>query len=105
MREEAEALNQPLLTLETSNLAAHSRSIVEINGVNAALSTLKPAEDDDGFVLRLYEPAGRRGTLKFTLPTGWQIGDALTIMEEASDQPKRQSLTPFEVGSWKIEKQ
>lgn len=105
VREEAEALNQPLLTLETSNLAAHSRSIVEINGVNAALSTLKPAEDDDGFVLRLYEPAGRRGTLKFTLPTGWQIGDALTIMEEASDQPKRQSLTPFEVGSWKIEKQ
>ncbi|MBL1242157.1 MAG: alpha-mannosidase, partial [OCS116 cluster bacterium] len=105
VREEAEALNQPLITLETSNLAAQSRSIVEINGVNAALSTLKPAENDDGFVLRLYEPAGRRGTLKFTLPTGWQIGDALTIMEEASDQPNRQNLTPFEVGSWKIEKQ
>lgn len=103
VREEAEALNQALITFETSNLAAQSRSIVGIKGVDAALSTIKPAEDDDGFVLRLYEPAGRRGALNFTLPDGWQIGDALTIMEEPTDQPKRQSLNPFEVGSWKIE--
>lgn len=105
VREQAEALNQPLITLQTSNLAAQSQSIVGIQGVNAALSTLKPTEDGTGYILRLYEPAGRRGVLNFTLPTGWQITDAVTIMEEATNQPKRQSLTPFEVGSWKIEKQ
>ena len=69
MRQQAKALNQPFITLETTNLAAQSRSIVNIQGLDAALSTLKPAEDGDGYILRLYEPAGQRGALNFTCPT------------------------------------
>lgn len=43
------------------------RSFVTLAGVPAVVETLKPAEDGDGLILRLYEPHGARGEVGVSL--------------------------------------
>ncbi len=61
VREEAEDLNQPLLATVVRNLAAAQYEPLRTEGIPAALSGFKPAEDGDGLIFRVYEPSGRRG--------------------------------------------
>lgn len=102
VREQAEWLNQPLCTQRVQGLAAYSRSLVSFAGIDAALSALKGAEDGEGLILRVYEPAGRRGAFSLKLPEGWQAGGPLTILEEAMSRSASHDLMPFEVRSWRI---
>ncbi len=102
VREEAEDLNQPLLATIASGLAAGTLQPLTVTGLPVALSALKPAEDGDGVILRVYEPAGARGPVKIGTD-GWATSAPLTIMEEpmadAGDM-----LRPFEVRSWRLTK-
>ncbi len=68
VREEAEDLNQPLLTREVTGLALGATTPLTVDGIPAAFSGLKPAEDGKGLVFRIYEPAGRRGDLAVAAP-------------------------------------
>ena len=78
--EEADDLNQPLLAKSVTGFAAGSVApIARIAG--GALSGLKPAEDGNGLILRVYEPAGGRGEVMVGPPAGWRAA-AVTIMEE-----------------------
>ena len=63
---------------------------------------MKPAEDGDGLILRVYEPAGARGAFSFRLPPGWRDAGAVDILEEASEPKAAQGLTPFEIRSWRL---
>lgn len=99
---EAEDLNQPLLVAETTGLAATALTPVATRGIAAALSALKPAEDGNGLVLRVYEPAGRRGDFRLTLPEGWSSGAALSLLEEPLDRGPGAELRPFEIRSWRL---
>ncbi len=103
VREEAEALNQPLLVAPVSDRAAGVWQPLSVDGIPAGLSALKPAEDGEGVILRLYEPAGRRGTVQIQPPSGWQVSEPLTIMEEPSGA-KADELKPFEVKSWRLKR-
>jgi alpha-mannosidase len=102
VREEAEHLNQPLLVLEASGLAEGALAPIRMSGIPAALSGLKPSEDGEGLVLRVYEPAGRRGDYKLDLGEGWQTSETLNILEEPMDRGAGAGLRPFEVRSWRI---
>jgi len=102
VREEAEDLNQPLIVAAASNLAEASFAALDLTGTPVALSTVKPAEDGDGLVLRVYEPAGRRGGLTVTAAKGWQIGEAITLMEEPQTRDAGPDILPFEVRSWRV---
>ena len=75
VREEAEDLNQPLLATETPGVALGTLAPLAVTGIPAALSGLKPAEDGQGLVLRVYEPAGRRGGFGVAVPAGWRLGE------------------------------
>ncbi|MDQ0456742.1 alpha-mannosidase [Rhizobium paknamense] len=101
VREEAEALNQPLLVAPVSGLAEGIRQPLTVEGIPAGLSGLKPAEEGEGLILRLYEPAGRRGPLRIGLPEGWSHSGPLTILEEPSGAAPGE-LKPFEVKSWRL---
>ncbi|MDE0591481.1 glycosyl hydrolase-related protein [Halocynthiibacter sp. C4] len=64
----AERLNNPIRVLGASNPAAANRyissssfSFVEIDNPNICVETVKRAENGEGFILRLYETANRRG--------------------------------------------
>ncbi|WP_176084688.1 alpha-mannosidase [Martelella sp. HB161492] len=104
VREEAELLNQPPLVTPVSGKAVSERRLVTASGIPAALSALKPREDHTGdLVLRVYEPAGRRGAFAISAPEGFSMSGPVTLMEEpfeaavAADQ-----LTPFSVRSFII---
>ena len=102
VREEAEDLNQPLLTREVSGLAQGVMTPLRVAGVPAAMSGLKPAEDGKGLVFRVYEPAGRRGDFAVDA-VGWSAAP-VTIMEEPQERDAPMDLMPFEVRSWKLTK-
>jgi alpha-mannosidase len=102
VREEAEALNQPLLTLAASGLAATTIAPLQVAGLNVALSALKTAEEGDGLILRVYEPAGARGAVSVAA-AGWQVSAPLNIMEEPL-QDADAVIPPFGVRSWRLTK-
>ena len=105
VREEAEDLNQPLLALRVESLAESVRTPLRTSGVAAGLSALKPAEDGDGLILRVYEPAGARGAFSVEPPPGWRMSGALDLMEEPLARVAREGLTPFELLSWRISRE
>jgi alpha-mannosidase len=102
VREEAEDLNQPLLTTPARNLAAGVVAPLVFEGVGAALGALKPAEDGNGLILRVYEPAGGRGPFAFRPPPGWRNAGAVDILEQASEPKAAHGLTPFEIRTWRL---
>ena len=102
VREEAEDLNQPLLALAAGGLAAGSVSPLKTQGITAAMSGLKSAEDGNGLVFRVYEPRGSRGQFSIELPNGWQNAGTTSLLEEPSELAN--GLTPFEVKSWRLSK-
>ncbi|HVY19720.1 MAG TPA: glycoside hydrolase family 38 C-terminal domain-containing protein [Bauldia sp.] len=98
VREEAEALNQPLLATSASGLAATTLQPLTITGLPVALSTLKPSEEGDGVIARVYEPAGARGKVGVAA-SGWTVSGPLTVMEEPA-KGAADALGPFEIRSW-----
>ena len=104
VREEAEDLNQPMLGATASGVAKVSYEPIGIEGIPAALSGLKPAEDGNGLILRVYEPSGRRGDFAVKVPQGWGVSGALSILEEPMDRGEGAELRPFEVRSWRLAK-
>lgn len=102
VREEAEDLNQPLLALAAPGLVPGLHAPVVPSGIGAALAALKPAEDGDGLVLRVYEPAGARGVFDVALPPGWRLGTPVTLLEEPAERQDGPALRPFEVRSWRV---
>ena len=105
VREEAESLNQPLLVKPVDDRATGMWQPLSIGGIDAALSTLKPAEDIDGLIFRVYEPAGRKGAVHLKLDEQWHMQDVVTIMEEKMETASPDELLPFEVKSWHLVKQ
>ena len=57
-------LNSPLLAHPGS---LDLRGAPALSGLNVMLSSLKPAQDGQGAILRVYEPNGQRGTLRIDL--------------------------------------
>ncbi len=101
---EAIDLNQPLVSMEASGLAAGTLSPLGVEGTPVAFSGLKPAEEGEGLILRLYEPAGRRGRLSLTLPSGWQVSGPLNILEEPIERSGPADIMPFEIRTWKLQR-
>jgi alpha-mannosidase len=97
---EAEDLNRPLFHHAVTG-APSSTPIVGLSGAQVGLGALKPAEDGEGLILRLYEPAGARGPVQITPPAGWRVAGETNLLEDAADPP-RPSIRPFEIRSWRL---
>ncbi|MCM2451242.1 alpha-mannosidase [Agrobacterium vitis] len=104
VREEADDLNQPLIAIPVSDKAVGEWCPLQATGLEVALSVIKPAEDGDGLIVRVYEPAGRRGGFQLTPPEGWAVSGALSILEEPMEAVDADALKPFEVKSWRLSK-
>lgn len=101
---EAIDLNQPLVSTEASGLSEGTLSPLAVEGTSVALSGLKPAEEGEGLILRLYEPAGGRGRLSLTLPSAWKASGALNILEEPIERAGPADIMPFEIRTWRLQK-
>jgi alpha-mannosidase len=74
---------------------------VETAGLPLALSGLKRAEDEAALILRIYEPAGARGSAQLSLPDGWRPNETVNLLEERLG-PANTSFRPFQLRSFRI---
>lgn len=102
VREEAADLNQPLVWKAASGVAAGVTTPLGVSGIPVALSGLKPAEDGNGLILRVYEPAGASGSVSVAAAPGWTVGESVTLLEEADG--RTDAVRPFDLRSWRIVK-
>jgi alpha-mannosidase len=100
---EAEDLNQPLLCRPVRADAEHSWTAAKVDGLQLGLSAFKPSEAGDALILRTYEPAGARGTVRLTLPPGWTLGEEVDLLENSLG-PSETTVLPHKVHSWRIER-
>ena len=108
--QEAFALNAPLFPIMAQGDALPQEfSLLEPEGLEIALGSLKLAEDGDSLILRLYEPHGARGecTLRFARPI--ERVERVNLLEEAEGPVEvhqgavRLRVRPFEVVTLSVE--
>ena len=100
---EAEDLNRPLLHAAMGGATDGAHSFLRVSGQPVALAALKPAEDGDGIVLRIYEPHGARGTFTIEPPPSWTIAGEVSLLEDAIEAPA-DTIMPFEVRSFRLKR-
>ena len=88
-----------------------TQSLVRSDSEHAVVDTVKPAEDGEGLIVRVYDCANRRGavTLTFLLPV--VAASSVTLLEEPDDLAEAIevegnaltfSLLPFQVRSFRV---
>jgi alpha-mannosidase len=96
---EAFVLNSPLVVAGSSNKIGGSYGFVTVEGTKLALGALKPAEDGNGVILRVYEPHGARGvaTLRFAdMPGSVTV---VNLLEDEADSPQ---IERMDERSWRF---
>ncbi|MCU0501422.1 MAG: glycosyl hydrolase-related protein, partial [Anaerolineae bacterium] len=79
-----------------------AHSFLEVNGP-AILEAIKPAEDGDGWIVRLYEPNGGRGTVMLRSARPWQQVVACNLVEEnGAPMPNDGQTVRFPIGPFEI---
>jgi alpha-mannosidase len=99
----AAELNVPLVAVPADAAPAGGPlSYVSVEGP-AVLETLKPAEDGDGVVLRLYEPNGARGrvTVSHRLPFA-EVWRCNLVEEGAEPVPASPGRFAFEIEPFRV---
>ena len=106
---EAIAFNRPVLWSEGPVAPVLERPLAAADAPNLAIDTLKPAEDGQGWVARLYETAGAHATvrLSFGVPVSraW-ISNTLEDRLEAlaiEDGGLTLSLRPFQIVTLRLD--
>jgi alpha-mannosidase len=99
---EAEDLNRPLYHAITAAPPGTVFQPIKI-AQKAALSALKPSEDGNDLVLRLYEPTGSRCHPAIEVPAQWEIAGITNLLEEDVADPGVM-LRPFELRSYRLTK-
>lgn len=105
-------LNVPIICLPSeasSETTLCRRSFLMVDGP-AILQTLKPAEDGDGWIMRLYEPHGGRGNVRIWLDYPLREVLACNHVEENLNQPPlpvrdrafKFEIHPFEVRTFRL---
>ncbi|HEX7761212.1 MAG TPA: glycoside hydrolase family 38 C-terminal domain-containing protein [Caulobacteraceae bacterium] len=105
---EAARFARPVLWSQGAAASVLQKPIVWANPANIVIDTIKPAEDGQGWIVRLYESAGRRGpaTLTFGVPvreaalsnTLEERGPALTLENSACTLDVR----PFQIATLRL---
>lgn len=99
---EAEDLNQPLPAMLAAGLAAGSRTLLDVGGHRVALAGLKPSEDGEDLILRVYEAFGGRGPLEVAPPAPWRVAGDVNLLEEPVERTAVHGIQPFEVRSFRL---
>ncbi|HLK25324.1 MAG TPA: glycoside hydrolase family 38 C-terminal domain-containing protein [Caulobacteraceae bacterium] len=98
---EAEDLNRSLPYARVDGAADDKRAFLSVAGQPVALGALKPAEDGDGLVLRVYEPSGARGPIAVEPPPGWRVAGEVSLLEDPIEPPAA-VIRPFEIRSFRL---
>jgi alpha-mannosidase len=67
------------------------------------VAAFKPAYDGNGYILRLYERAGKPANANLRLPDGYRmIGEVNLLEDEIGEGATKLSFKPFEIRSFRI---
>lgn len=88
----------------TQAAGAATRSLISFAGKHVVLDTVKPAEDGDGIILRLYESAGGRESVELAWPYSHREAFISNALEEEVEPLMNWKLTfaPFEIKTIKL---
>ncbi len=87
--------------LELQTEFAYSEEPVPFNEIGTL--TFKPAYDGNGFVLRMFECAGKAAKVKLSLPEGCKLDGELNLLEEKiGDVGTELEFKPFQIRTFKI---
>lgn len=80
-----------------------ARRFLSLAGAAAIVETLKPAEDGQGFILRIYEPHGGRGTVtvKLDIPVT-RVRECNLVEENGANVTVRNGAFRFEIRPFQI---
>ncbi len=108
---EAFALNSPLIVTGGGQGEAEF-GLVAAEGLPIALGSLKLADEDEGLILRVYEPHGGRGEVTLRFSRSVQRVERVNLMEEpetSKEAPEleggdsvRLKLGPFEIATLRL---
>ncbi|HEY3477396.1 MAG TPA: glycoside hydrolase family 38 C-terminal domain-containing protein, partial [Streptomyces sp.] len=98
---EAEDLNAPLTAERWRLDRPGTWQALGASGLPLGLGAFKAAEDGDGLVLRVYEPAGRPGAARVAPPDGWRIHEELDLLEDSAGAPAY-DFRPHQIRSWRL---
>ncbi len=101
LQAEADLLCDPLRAVPIALDETEDIAPIKVGGQQIGLHALKPAMDGDGYVLRISEAAGRRGTFALDLPGG-ATGDAVNALEEPCET-SGDIERPFGLASFKFQ--
>ncbi len=106
---EAYLLNCPMYALEGAVLPKEQqKSFFAVSAENVILETVKPAEDDDNLILRLYESYGRRTKAELTLPEGVLSCHECDLLEQPQQETKLADgricfeMKPYEIKTFRL---
>ena len=76
-------------TVETAHTGAlpAEHSFASVSPENVVLTAVKKAEDANGLIFRVYEWAGKNGTVEFHVPPGATGATVTNLMEQAEGSP------------------
>ncbi|GAF17651.1 alpha-mannosidase [Bacillus sp. JCM 19046] len=105
-------LNHPItlaFAKETHGKRKSTHRFVAVEATHTILDTVKPSEDGDGFIMRVYESSGSREAMDITLEdVSVSTVYETNLLEEAGSslsiekQTISTTLTPFEVKTIKV---
>ncbi len=102
---EARTLNAPMVVTAAASGATGRDGFVTSTGAELGLAALKQAHDNDGTVLRVYEPHGSRGRATLQLAGQPTSVTRVTLLEEPADGGEITldgSTVSFEIGPFEI---
>lgn len=102
----AAMLNQPVIAKNGADGLA--RSFLRVDCEHVCAETIKPAEDGDGFIVRLYEYHNRRGAVKVTFESPILSASACDLLErplgkaEIAGCDLRFEIKPYEIKTYRV---
>ena len=93
---------------EYNERAVYGDKVLEVPCVDndqIDITAFKPAYDNNGYILRMFERAGKAAETKLSLPNGYQLDCEVNMLEDKiGEATETLTFKPFQIRSFRIKK-
>ena len=97
--QEAYLFNSPFVVFEGES---NEKPVVSLSNEGLIVDCIKPAEDGEGYIVRMYEPYGLPGKTVLTVENGKKITEVSPLEEYIGECSGEIAYKPFEFRSFRI---
>lgn len=91
--------NSPFIVFEGESI---EKPVVSLSNEGLIIDCIKPAEDGNGYIVRMYEPYGIPGKVTLSIADGMKISEVSPLEEYIGDCSGEISYKPFEIRTFRI---